>query len=83
MVAADCGGGTLGLGAVAGSTAGGVGVVGLGGDAAVVLDVVEGAVHEAAVATAVALVAVDELLLGQLDELAGLDLGYALHGGAC
>ena len=59
-----------------------VGVLGGGADAAVGEDVLEGGVHEATVAAVVAEVAgaVDELGLGEVEELASGDLDGALNG---
>ena len=61
--------------ALAGAVGGGVGVVGLAGDALVRDDELEGIIHEAAVAALVAEAAraINELLLGQAGERAGLD----------
>mmetsp|Transcript_41349 Transcript_41349/g.107072 ORF Transcript_41349/g.107072 Transcript_41349/m.107072 type:complete len:218 (-) Transcript_41349:110-763(-) len=57
-----------------------VGIVLLGVDAAVADDVLEGVVHEAALAAVVAGVAVHQLLLAQRHHLAGEDLVDALDG---
>ena len=65
---------------VAGSSLGGVSVVILGVNTSVAHDVLEGVVHDSSVASHVDLVAVDELLLGKADELAGLDEVDSLHG---
>ena len=59
-----------------------VGVALLGVDAAVVLDVLKGVVHEATVAAVVAVrgAAVDQVLLGEAHQLAGLAEVLALKG---
>ena len=71
---------------LAGAVAGGVWVRGLGVDAAIFLDVVEGEVHETSLAAVVALLrgAVDEVLLRERDQLASLLEVLALEraGGA-
>merc|ERR1719192_3288232 len=56
-----------------------VGVAFLGVDTAVILDVLEGVVHETSVASIVSVfsAAVDEVLLGEADEAAG---GAVVHG---
>ena len=59
-----------------------VGVTLLGVDATVVLDVLEGVVHQSSVAAIVAVLpaAVDQVLLGEADQLAG---GSVMHGLQC
>jgi hypothetical protein len=69
--------------AVAGAVGGVVRVRGLGGDAAVGLDELEGVLHEPALAPVLVRVAVDQLLLRQRHQAPRPDGVDALHGHHC